>query len=145
VPSIAVRALGVGPAETGLLAAANSLPLLLFGQPRVLLVDEPTSGLDLGLHTTIVRLLRRVSREDGTTVIFTSHTVEDLDDVDKVDKVVILGGAGHLIYAGPPRPDLPQHLGHPTYGALMNHIRRSTRPFDRRTQLHEQQDDDLAA
>lgn len=42
-------------------------------EPRVLLLDEPTSALDVSVQAEILRLLQRVHRERGLTLILVSH------------------------------------------------------------------------
>jgi tungstate transport system ATP-binding protein len=55
--------------EVQRVALARALAL----DPLVFLCDEPTASVDLENQTTIVALLKRINREKGTTVIFTTH------------------------------------------------------------------------
>ena len=57
-------------------------------RPRVLFLDEPTIGLDVTAKATIRELLHRRSREDGTTLLLTSHDTGDIEQV--CDRVVII-------------------------------------------------------
>jgi ABC-2 type transport system ATP-binding protein len=51
----------------------------LVNEPRVLFLDEPTAGLDpLGRHE-LLELLRELARERGTTIIFSSHILSDVE------------------------------------------------------------------
>ena len=54
----------------------------------VLFLDEPTLGLDVESSLDLQRELQRLAREDGVTVVLSSH---DMDVVERVcDRVVIL-------------------------------------------------------
>ncbi len=51
----------------------------LINEPELLLLDEPTSGLDpLGRHD-LLDLLRALARDRGTTIIFSSHILSDVE------------------------------------------------------------------
>lgn len=60
----------------------------LLHAPRVLFLDEPTIGLDVTAKATIRELLSRRSREEGTTLLLTSHDSGDIEQV--CDRVVII-------------------------------------------------------
>ncbi|MFH7320996.1 ABC transporter ATP-binding protein [Desulfurivibrio sp. D14AmB] len=55
--------------ETQRVAMARALAC----QPEVLLLDEPTAGVDLANQAVIERLIQKIHRELGLTVIFSSH------------------------------------------------------------------------
>tara|TARA_Y100000310_G_scaffold300411_1_gene336067 strand:- start:120 stop:1064 length:945 start_codon:yes stop_codon:yes gene_type:complete len=55
--------------------------------PRILILDEPTEDLDPLLKKDILRLIKKI-KEIGTTVIITSHLLEDLEII--CDKIAIL-------------------------------------------------------
>ncbi|MBU3171909.1 ABC transporter ATP-binding protein [Clostridium estertheticum] len=59
----------------------------LVTDPQVILMDEPTSGLDIISRNTIREYTMKL-KEEGKTVIITSHIVEDIEKL--CDKVVIL-------------------------------------------------------
>lgn len=65
-----------------------SLAGVLAMWPEVMLLDEPTSCLDPMGVSAIMRLLRKLNREKGITMIMTTHSV-DLVPVF-IDRVVIL-------------------------------------------------------
>jgi putative ABC transport system ATP-binding protein len=44
--------------------------------PRLLLADEPTGNLDTGTGAVVLDLLRRVSLEQGATVLMATHSME---------------------------------------------------------------------
>jgi ABC-2 type transport system ATP-binding protein len=59
----------------------------LLHEPKLLILDEPTSGLDPLMQNTFFELLT-VEREKGTTIIFSSHI---LSEVQKMcDRVAII-------------------------------------------------------
>jgi len=65
--------------------------------PKVLFLDEPTIGLDIISKKNIRMFLRDIQKRLKTTLIITSH---DMDDVEKVcDRVVVINH-GKKIYDG---------------------------------------------
>ncbi len=57
-------------------------------EPRVLILDEPTAGLDPRGRERILEMIRRYRRENGTTVLFVSHSMEDVARI--ADRVLVL-------------------------------------------------------
>jgi ABC-type multidrug transport system ATPase subunit len=51
----------------------TSIGVELITDPSVILLDEPTSGLDSFKATRIVKLLNKLARVEGKTVIATIH------------------------------------------------------------------------
>jgi zinc/manganese transport system ATP-binding protein len=58
----------------------------LVGQPRLLLLDEPLASLDLRNQQAIARLVGRLARARGITVLFVAHDLNPLLPV--VDRVL---------------------------------------------------------
>ena len=56
--------------------------------PALLLADEPTGNLDTKSADAVFNLLRRVSREQGTAVMFVTHNPEMAARCDKTIQVV---------------------------------------------------------
>jgi len=56
--------------------------------PPVLLADEPTGNLDTKSADAVFELLRKVNREDGTSVLFVTHNPELASRCDKTIQVV---------------------------------------------------------
>jgi ABC-type multidrug transport system ATPase subunit len=69
-----------------------ALALALIGTPQILLLDEPTANLDAGGRAELLDLLRRL-RQDGLTLVFSSHRPEDI--VALADRVLMIE-AGRL-------------------------------------------------
>jgi ABC-2 type transport system ATP-binding protein len=70
----------------------------LLHQPDVLVLDEPTVGLDIESRVAVWEFLRKL-REQGTTVLLTSHYLEEVDAL--ADEVAIID-QGRVIASGKP-------------------------------------------
>lgn len=75
------------------------LMLALVHRPQVLFLDEPTIGLDVVSKAAIREFLARLNTEQGTTIILTSH---DMDDVAELCRRVVLIDGGRIAYDGTP-------------------------------------------
>ena len=78
----------------------------LLHRPQVLVLDEPTVGLDLESRAAIWQVLRQL-RDQGTTVLLSSHYLEEVDAL--ADRLAIIE-AGRVIAEGSPA-DLKAALG----------------------------------
>jgi putative ABC transport system ATP-binding protein len=56
----------------------------LVGNPPLVLADEPTGNLDSTNGESIIRLLRRLNEERGTTVLYSSHDPRIIAWADRV-------------------------------------------------------------
>ncbi|NEB81056.1 ABC transporter ATP-binding protein [Streptomyces sp. SID14478] len=63
------------------------LALALLGRPEVLFLDEPTTGLDAEGRRDTWELVRRL-RAEGTTVLLTTHYLEEAEEL--ADRLAIL-------------------------------------------------------
>jgi ABC-2 type transport system ATP-binding protein len=70
----------------------------LLHSPRVLVLDEPTVGLDIESRSAIWQVLRQL-RDQGTTVLLSSHYLEEVDAL--ADRLAIIE-SGRVIAEGPP-------------------------------------------
>ncbi len=70
---------------------------VLIKNPDVIILDEPTLGLDPNGIREFLNLIVKLSREEGLTVLFSSH---DLHQVQKVCDRVGLFVKGHLLAEG---------------------------------------------
>ncbi|MEL6470482.1 MAG: ABC transporter ATP-binding protein [Cyanobacteria bacterium J06623_4] len=70
----------------------------LLHQPAVLVLDEPTVGLDIESRSAVWRFLRQL-REQGTTILLTSHYLEEVDAL--AGRVAIID-QGKVISTGTP-------------------------------------------
>ncbi len=77
-------------ARAGLLAA-------LAHRPELLVLDEPSSGLDPIVRRDILGAIIRTIAEDGRTVLFSSHL---LDEVERVSDHVAMINRGRIVFCG---------------------------------------------
>ena len=96
-----VRQLSLGQRIRGELAAA-----MLHG-PELLFLDEPTIGLDVVAKQRVRDFLIEINREDGVTVILTTH---DLGDIERLCERLLVIDHGSLIWDGG-IADLKEHYG----------------------------------
>jgi ABC-2 type transport system ATP-binding protein len=74
------------------------LALALVGRPTLVILDEPTAGMDVEGRAATRSLLGQL-RDEGVTILITSH---DLTDVERVaDRIAIIDG-GRLVALGAP-------------------------------------------
>lgn len=80
--AVPVRQLSLGQRMRGELTAA------LLHDPDLIVLDEPTIGLDVVSKYAVREFLTETNRERGTTVLLTTH---DLDDVEQLcDRMLII-------------------------------------------------------
>ncbi|MDX1552239.1 MAG: AAA family ATPase, partial [Marinobacter sp.] len=49
-------------------------------EPRILFLDEPTAGVDVELRRDMWEMVRKL-REDGVTIILTTHYIEEAEEM----------------------------------------------------------------
>jgi ABC-2 type transport system ATP-binding protein len=81
----------------GLQRRAEIAKALLHG-PQLLVLDEPSTGLDPSARRDVWQDLRQQRERDGTTVMLTTHL---MDEAATCDRVAILH-QGHLVALGAP-------------------------------------------
>ncbi|ACU71303.1 ABC transporter related [Catenulispora acidiphila DSM 44928] len=86
-----VRQLSLGQRMRGDLTAA------LLHDPAVLYLDEPTIGLDVTSKAVVREFLAELNREQGTTIVLTTH---DLDDIERLCRRVVVIDHGTVAYDG---------------------------------------------
>src|SRR5579863_2314774 len=95
-----VRKLSLGERMRCDLAAA------LLHNPPLVFLDEPTIGLDVVAKDHIRQFLRAINREFRTTVLLTTH---DLDDIEELCRRIMIIDHGKVLYDGA-LPELKQKL-----------------------------------
>lgn len=69
----------------------------LLHAPKILFLDEPTIGLDAVSKLAVREFVKKRNREHGTTVILTTH---DMQDIEAIAQRVILIGRGKILMDG---------------------------------------------
>lgn len=69
----------------------------LLHAPKLLFLDEPTIGLDAVSKLAVRDFVQRLNKEHGTTVILTTH---DMQDLSALAKRIILIGKGRVLMDG---------------------------------------------
>jgi oligopeptide/dipeptide ABC transporter ATP-binding protein len=85
-------------------------------RPKLLIADEPTTALDVTVQAGILRLLDRLRREHGLSVILITH---DLGVLSSIADQVSIFYAGRIVESGP-TPELLGHPRHPYTRALLD-------------------------
>jgi len=86
------------------------LALGLVHRPAVLLLDEPTTGLDPGSRAELWALVRSQRAEHGTTVVLSTHHLDEADAL--ADRLVVIDG-GRVAAEGTPQQLRTVHAGSP--------------------------------
>ena len=93
-------------------------------EPQILFLDEPTAGVDVELRHDMWQMVRRL-RENGTTIILTTHYIEEAEEM--ADRIGVIR-KGELILVED-KKTLMRKLGKQAAGDLR--CRRRSRRFRR--------------
>jgi len=85
----------------------------LVQEPQILLLDEPTAFLDLHHQLDIARIIKRLNRERGLTVVLVSH---DLNLASQYCDQVLLLNHGRLAAMGTPQTVIQPKIIEAVYG-----------------------------
>ncbi len=91
IVKIPVRQLSLGQRMRCEIAAS------LLHNPSILFLDEPTIGLDAVSKKIVRDFIKKINKEQNTTVILTTH---DMSDIEALAKRIILIGKGRILYDG---------------------------------------------
>ncbi|KUO42346.1 MAG: ABC transporter ATP-binding protein [Hadesarchaea archaeon YNP_N21] len=79
---------------------------VLIKKPKVAFLDEPVQGIDPEGQREVLELLKRISKEEGTTILLLSHVLHDVQQIcDRIGimfrgKMVALGSIDELKRGG---------------------------------------------
>lgn len=68
-------------------------------KPEILILDEPTAGLDPSAHRDVLKLIRRIHRQERMTILLVSHNMGDIAEL--ADRVLVMN-RGKLVMNGTP-------------------------------------------
>jgi oligopeptide/dipeptide ABC transporter ATP-binding protein len=107
------------------------IAIALSCDPEIILCDEPTTALDVTIQDQILRLLARLCRESGVSLVFVTH---DLPVVAQVCQHLAVMYAGQLVERGDVRevlldPRHPYTLGLVRSAPDFDYVRESLMPI----------------
>jgi peptide/nickel transport system ATP-binding protein len=92
--------------------------LALCAEPRLVIADEPTTALDVSIQAQIITLLKRLTRDHGTSVMLVTHDMGVI--AETADRVAVMY-AGRIVEIGPVA-EVIKHPSHPYTEGLMGSI-----------------------
>jgi zinc/manganese transport system ATP-binding protein/zinc transport system ATP-binding protein len=108
-----IRDLSGGQQQRTFLARA------LIGRPKLLFLDEPTASVDIKTRDDILHLLARLNRDEGVTIVMTTH---ELNTVAAHLPWVVCVNAG-VVAQGPPANIFTAPILSRTFGTEMRVVR----------------------
>jgi peptide/nickel transport system ATP-binding protein len=96
------------------------IAMALSCKPRMLIADEPTTALDVTIQAQILKLMRELQEETGTSILLITHNLGVVAEV--CDRVGVMY-AGNVVEIGPKGSIFYEPL-HPYTQGLMNSIPR---------------------
>ena len=94
------------------------IALALAADPKLIVADEPTTALDVSIQAQIIDLLKKLCKENGTSVMLITHDMGVI--AETADRVAVMY-AGRIIEIGAVQ-DVIQHALHPYTNGLMRSI-----------------------
>ena len=73
------------------------LAMMLLHSPELILLDEPTLGLDVVAKRQMIDFLKSINRENGVTIMVTSH---DMDDLEEMAQRILMIAGGKIAFDG---------------------------------------------
>ena len=116
-----VRQLSLGQRMRGDIVAA------LLHSPEIVFLDEPTIGLDVVAKEKIREFIRYINAKEKTTIIFTTH---DMQDIEKVCDRLIIIDKGKKIYDGSIEQIKNKYANSKTIEILLENDEKEIQTFD---------------
>lgn len=74
----------------------------LVSDRKLLCLDEPDAGLDPGKKQALFSILRKLTRDDGKSILVIIHDVSELQYFDQIIMMAKLNNVGRLAFSGTP-------------------------------------------
>ncbi|HEY8613595.1 MAG TPA: ABC transporter ATP-binding protein, partial [Roseomonas sp.] len=107
------------------------IALALCAEPEMVVADEPTTALDVSIQAQVIALLKRLTREKGTSVMLITHDMGVI--AETADRVAVMY-AGRVAEIGPVR-SVVKAAAHPYSAGLMASIPPLSHKVDRLPQI----------
>jgi oligopeptide/dipeptide ABC transporter ATP-binding protein len=120
IPAAALRLRQYPHELSGGMRQRVMIAMALANEPEVIVADEPTTALDVTIQAQILDLLQRINREQRTSIVLISHS---LDVVADVAERVLVFYAGRIVESGP-TATVFEHPAHPYTRALLAAVPR---------------------
>ena len=104
------RRIGEYPFQlSGGMRQRSMIAMAIILNPRLLIADEPTTALDVTIQAQILRLMKRLQRENGMAIMFITHDLGVIANMADDVAVMYLGkiveyGASRQIFKDPKHP-----------------------------------------
>ncbi|SFS30864.1 ABC transporter ATP-binding protein [Marininema halotolerans] len=98
------------------------IALALLGNPEILILDEPTNGLDPGGMQEVRSLIQELSKEQGVTILVSSHLLSEIDQI--AHRVGIIR-RGKMIFQD--RMETLREMSRPRMRLGVNRVEEATR------------------
>ena len=107
------------------------IALALCANPRLIIADEPTTALDVSIQAQIIRLLKKLCKEQKTAVMLITHDMGVI--AGTADRVAVMY-AGRIVEVGPVN-EVVRNPQHPYTVGLMSSIPAIDREVEWLTQI----------
>lgn len=94
------------------------IAMALVCQPELMIADEPTTALDVTVQEQILKVLKKINREEKTSILFISHNLKVVKDF--CDRILVMQN-GSIIEEGTPE-QIFYAPKHPYTKKLLNSI-----------------------
>ena len=125
IPAAARRMWDYPHSMSGGMRQRVMIAVALACNPRLLIADEPTTALDVTIQAQILRLMQRLQKDLGMSILFITH---DMGVVAEVADEVAVMYAGEVVEQGAVRP-LFAKPSHPYTTGLLGSIPSAARGF----------------